>query len=375
MTRQTIGRLARSTLGFGGVLLALAACGTTKDTRTAADTAAGDVSMKTDQMAAPATMAQPNTQMQAVLDQLAALGPKPIPTLTAPEARKQPTPADAAKKELAKEGKPTAPDPAVASTDRTITTSTGTLPVRIYTPKSGAGPWPVVVYYHGGGWVIANKEVYDGGARALSKMANAVVVSVDYRQGPEHKFPAAHDDAVAAYEWALKNAASIKGDPSKVALAGESAGGGLAVATAIAARDRKLQMPVAVISVYPIAGTDTMTASYIENAEAKPLSRALMSWFFDKYLNGPQDRADPRVNLVAADLHGLPPTTIINAQIDPLRSDGELLAKKLDAAGVDVQQKTYEGVTHEFFGMGTVVDNAMAAEQMAADALKKAFGS
>jgi acetyl esterase/lipase len=331
--------------------------------------------MKTDQMEAPAAMAQPNTQMQGVLDQLAALGPKPIPTLTAVEARKQPTPADAAKKELAKEGKPTAPDPTVASTDRTITTSTGTLAVRVYTPKSGVGPWPVVVYYHGGGWVIANKDVYDGGARALSKMANAVVVSVDYRQGPEHKFPAAHDDAVAAYEWALKNAASIKGEPSKVALAGESAGGGLAIATAIAARDRKLQMPVAVISVYPIAGTDTTTESYVENAEAKPLNRAMMSWFFEKYLNGPQDRADVRVNLVAADLHGLPPTTIINAQIDPLRSDGETLAKKLEAAGVDVQQKTYDGVTHEFFGMGKVVDNAMAAEQMAADALKKAFGS
>jgi acetyl esterase/lipase len=176
--------------------------------------------MKTDQMEAPAAMAQPNTQMQGVLDQLTALGPKPIPTLTAVEARKQPTPADAAKKELAKEGKPTAPDPTVASTDRAITTSTGTLAVRVYTPKSGVGPWPVVVYYHGGGWVIANKDVYDGGARALSKMANAVVVSVDYRQGPEHKFPAAHDDAVAAYEWALKNAASIKGEPSKVALAG-----------------------------------------------------------------------------------------------------------------------------------------------------------
>jgi acetyl esterase len=233
----------------------------------------------------------------------------------------------------------------------------------------------VVVYYHGGGWVIANKAVYDGGARALSKLSNAVVVSVDYRQGPEHRFPAAHDDAIATYEWALQNAASFKGDPSRVALAGESAGGGLAVATAIAARDRTLQMPVAIVSVYPIAGTDTTTPSYVENAEAKPLSRAAMSWFFDNYLTGPQDRSNPRVNLVAADLHGLPPTTIINAQIDPLRSEGEVLAQRLRAAGVDVQQKTYDGVTHEFFGMGMVVDKAMDAEQMAAAALKKAFGA
>ena len=331
--------------------------------------------MKTNTMTEPRPMAQPNAPMQAVLDQLAALGPKPIPQLTAAEARQQPTPADAAAKELARQGKSTAPDPAVASSDRTIATATGTLPVRIYTPKTGAGPWPVVVYYHGGGWVIADKQVYDGGARALSKLANAVVVSVDYRQGPEHRFPAAHDDAIATYEWAVKNAASIEGDATKMALAGESAGGGLAVATAIAARDRKMPMPLAIVSVYPIAGTDTTTPSYVENAAAKPLDRAMMSWFFDNYLNGPQDRADPRVNLVAAELKGLPPTTIINAQIDPLRSEGEVLAQKLGAAGVEVGQKTYDAVTHEFFGMGALLGEAMAAQRMAADALKKAFGN
>ena len=330
--------------------------------------------MATSTMTAARPMAQADGQMQKVLDQLAALGGKPIATLTAAEARTQPTPADAAKAVMKKEGKPTAPDPSVHSVDRTITTSTGALPVRVYTPAQGTGPWPVVVYYHGGGWVIADKDVYDGGARALSKLANAIVVSVDYRQGPEHRFPAAHDDAFATYEWALKNAALFKGDPKKMALAGESAGGGLAVATAIAARDRKLQMPTSIVSVYPIAGTDTTTPSYVENAEAKPLNRAMMSWFFDNYLNGPQDRADPRVNLVAADLHGLPATTIINAQIDPLRSDGELLAQKLRAAGVSVQQKTYDGVTHEFFGMGGVVDKAKDAEQVAADALKRGFG-
>ena len=374
MTKDMTARLVGGALYLSTTILASACAGRNNDTRPA-DTSAGDVSMQTTGAAAPRAMARPDAQMQSVLDQLQALGPKPIPTLTAAEARKQPTPADAARKEAVKEGKSPAPDPSVASVDRTISTASGALPVRVYTPKSGSGPWPVVVYYHGGGWVIANKEVYDGGARALSKLANAVVVSVDYRQGPEHRFPAAHDDAIAAYEWTLKNAASIQGNPSKVALAGESAGGGLAVATAIAARDRKLQMPAAVVSVYPIAGTDTTTPSYVENADAKPLSRAAMSWFFENYLNGPQDRANPRVNLVAADLHGLPPTTIINAQIDPLRSDGEMLAQRLRAAGVDVQQKTYDGVTHEFFGMGTVIDKALDAEQMAAAALKRGFGT
>ena len=132
-------------------------------------------------------------------------------------------------------------------------------------------------------------------------------------------------------------------------------------------------MPLAIVSVYPIAGTDTTTSSYVENAKAKPLNRAMMSWFFDMYLRNAQDRADPRVNLVAADLNGLPPTTIINAQIDPLRADGEMLAQKLRGAGVQVAQKTYMGVTHEFFGMASVVDSAKDAEQMAADALLKAF--
>jgi len=320
-------------------------------------------------------MAQPDAQMKAVLDELGSMGGKPIAALTAQEARQQPTPTDAVKALMKKQGKSAAPDPAVKSVDKTITLSTGALSARIYTPAAGSGPFPVVVYYHGGGWVIANKDVYDGGARALSKLAGAVVVSIDYRQGPEHKFPAAHDDAYAAYEWTLANAASINGDPKKIAVAGESAGGGLAVATAIMARDKKVQMPLAIVSVYPIAGTDTTTASYVENAEAKPLNRPMMSWFFDQYLNGPQDWSNPRVDLVHANLTGLPATTIINAQIDPLRSDGEILAVRLKAAGVPTEQKTYEGVTHEFFGMGAVLDKAMAAEQMAADALRKAFGN
>ena len=349
---------------------ALAVACTSKDTMNQNTTFANEPTRTPD---ATGPMVAPNAQMQIVLNQLAALGGRPIETLSAAEARKQPTPTDAVKALLTKDGKSAARDPAVSSSDRTIPGPAGTLPVRIYTPKSGSGPFPVVVYYHGGGWVIANKDVYDGGARALSKLANAVVISVDYRQGPEHKFPAAHDDAYATYEWALKNAASINGDPRRIAVAGESAGGGLAVATAIMARDKKAQRPLAIVSVYPIAGTDTMTASYVENAKAKPLNRPMMSWFFDQYLRGPQDRANTRVNLVAADLNGLPPTTIINAQIDPLRSDGETLAQKLRAVGVPVEQKTYPGVTHEFFGMGAVVDNAKSAEQMAADALRKAF--
>ena len=137
-----------------------------------------------------------------------------------------------------------------------VQTSLGTLPgplaVRIYTP-AGSGPFPLLVYFHGGGWVLADQEVYDGGARGLAKGAQAVVVSVDYRLAPEAKFPAQHDDALATYKWAVQNAASINGDPRRLALAGESAGGNLAFATAIAARDQGLTRPAYVVAVYPIA--------------------------------------------------------------------------------------------------------------------------
>ena len=377
-------RRAMGIIGAAAVLAAVLAAACAKGDNTATtdstttSTSAGSIDSSASGMngsnnGGVKPMATPDDQMKKVLDAHAALGAKPLETLTPAQARKGPTPADAAKKVAADEGKPTAPDASVSTVDRTIPGPAGALPVRIYTPKDGTGPWPVVVYYHGGGWVIANKEVYDGGARAISKLANAVVVSVDYRQGPEHRFPAAHDDAIATYQWALKNAASIKGDPKKVALAGESAGGGLAVATAIAARDMQLQQPTAVVAVYPIASTDTNSASYQENANAKPLSKPAMEWFFKNYLNGPQDYKDPRINLVAADLKGLPPVTIINAQIDPLRTDGEMLADKIRAAGGTVQQKTYDGVAHEFFGMAAVVDKAKDAEQMAAEALKKGW--
>lgn len=321
-------------------------------------------------LTAAARLIAPTADMKAVLDAHAALGPKPLPTLTPPEARQQPTPADAVAALLKSKGRSAAPDSSVESRDRMIPGRGGEMQVRIFTPKNASGPLPLVVYYHGGGWVIADRVVYDAGARAISKHANAVVMSVDYRLAPEAKFPAAHDDALAAYRWALANAGELNADPGMVGLAGESAGGNLAVATAVAARDAKLQQPYAVVAVYPIAGTDTMTASYQEHANAKPLDRAGMSWFFDHYLRTDKDRMDPRVNLVAADLKGLPPVTIINAEIDPLLTEGEMLAKHLRTHGNNASQRTFRGVTHEFFGMGAVLAEAREANQMAGGALR-----
>ncbi|MEP7065300.1 MAG: alpha/beta hydrolase [Gemmatimonadota bacterium] len=318
-------------------------------------------------------MAKPDSDMQAVLDQLAALHGKPIETLSAAEARKQPTPTDAVKALLKKMGKPTAPPPGVTAVDRTIQGAAGPLKARVYTPTAGTKPFPVIVYYHGGGWVIATIDTYDGGARALAMGAKAIVVSVEYRKGPENKFPAAHDDAFAAYKWVMTHASQMGGDSSRMALAGESAGGGLAVATAMAVRDAKLPAPKYVLSVYPIAQPDTETASYRENAAAKPLNRPMMEWFFEQYLRSPADAKDPRIDLAGADLKGLPPTMIINAQIDPLRSDGEMLASKLKADGVMVERKVYPGVTHEFFGMGAVLAKAKDAENTGAMALADAL--
>jgi len=317
-----------------------------------------------------------DADMKAVLDAHAGLKPKPIEKLSAEEARKQPSVADAVNALLKKQGRSTDPTmlvPGVTSNDIQIDGAAGKLPARVFTP-SGAGPFPVVVYFHGGGWVIADKQVYDAGARGIAKEANAVVVSVDYRQAPENKFPAAWDDALASYKWAIANAASIKGDPKKLALAGESAGGNLAVATAIAARDAGLQAPLHVLSVYPVAQTSLNTASELENAAAKPLNRAMVKWFVDHLVRTPDDLKDTRLQLIDAKLQGLPPVTIINATIDPLRSDGEKLEDALKATQVPVERKLYTGVTHEFFGTAAVVTKAKEAQAYAGQRLKGAFG-
>jgi acetyl esterase/lipase len=312
--------------------------------------------------------------MQAVLNQLPMLGAEPIETLTPVEARIQPSAADATRAVMRQKRMSTAPDPAVTTQDLPY----GSDPMqsaRIYKPANATGaPMPVIVYYHGGGWVIADVNTYDATPRLLSKQLNAVVVSVEYRHAPEFKFPAQHNDAFAAYKWVLDNAASWGGDANKLALAGESAGGNLAVATAIYARDTNLTKPLHILSVYPIANSSMSLPSRMDSANAKPLNIAMLKWFGYYYSSTAADMQDFRLNLVKANLRGLPPTTIVNAQIDPLRSDGETLAAALKAAGGKVEQRTFPGVTHEFFGMGTVVRGAYDANQYAVGRLKAAFG-
>jgi len=316
--------------------------------------------------------------MKTVIDTLVSLGGKPVEILSAEDARRQPTPADAAKKILAERKMDGMADLGVKTRDIIITGAAGSLPARLYGVEDDASnhkPRPVVVYWHGGGFVIADLETYDSSPRAIAKFASCIVVSCHYRWAPENKFPAAHDDAFAAYQWVLANAASFGGDPTNIAVMGESAGGNLAANVAIRARDQGVQAPVYQVLVYPVAGKDMETASYVENAAAKPLNKPMMQWFVEKYLADPSQASDPRINLLAADLSGLPDATIVSAEIDPLCSEGKALSDKLTAAGSKVRHHTFKGVTHEFFGMGLIVKDAAAAEQMVAHNLKRAFGT
>jgi acetyl esterase/lipase len=378
--------MLQKTLAVGiSLLVLLTSCGdnSTTDKNTATDSTGlqseknnPEKMSKADKLtpagAKPAWGKDMTDPMTVVIEKLSSFGAPPLTTLSAPAARKQPSPADAAMGVI-KDHNILVPPDNTDTTGKDIAVAGGTIHARIYTPKTGKSIYPVIVYYHGGGWVIADLNTYGASAQGMAEQADAVVVSVAYRQAPEHKFPTAHNDCYAAYEWAVKNAASVKGDSRRIALVGESAGGNLAAAVSMMARDKKFQMPVHEVLVYPIAGYDFATASYKESDSTKPLSSGLMKWFFQKYLNSPADGKNPMISPVTANVAGLPATTIIAAEYDPLRSEGELLRDNFKKAGVAVNYKLYKGVTHEFFGMAAVLPEAKDAQGFAADELKKAF--
>lgn len=312
-------------------------------------------------------------QLQAVVDQLKSMGGKPVNTLPAAEARKQPSPADAVKALLQKQGKSAAPEPVADVQGRMIPGPGGQIPVRVYTP-SGKGPFPVIVYFHGGGWVIADLDTYDSSARALTSGAGAILVSVDYRKAPENKYPAAADDAYAATQWVMEHAKDWNGDPARVAVAGESAGGNLATVTCLMARDKKGRMPIFQLLVYPIADFDPDSASYQDSGQGPILTKDMMIWFYQQYVTDPAQARNPYVSPMQAEtLKGLPPAMVITDGFDVLRAEGMQYAAKLRKDGVHVTEKNYPAMTHEFFGMGAAVPQAKSAEQLAASQLKAAF--
>jgi len=318
---------------------------------------------------------QPDPQMQAVLDAIASLESPPLPTLSPFNARNTPGIPYWLETAAAMQGKNIAPEPVADISHVLIPREGGEILARVYTP-SGTGPFPVIVYYHGGGWVISNLDGYDNSARALTNAAGAIVVSVAYRQAPENPYPAAADDAFTAYCWVVENAASLGGDSSQVAVAGESAGGNLATVTAMKARDWGFQMPVHQLLVYPVTNYAFDTESYQTYANAVPLDKASMMWFWGHYLANEEDGDHPYASpLRAEDLSGMPATTVILAEIDPLQSEGMAYAHRLMDAGVPTTLHLYEGVTHEFFGMGALVDKAKDAVATAGAELRASFGS
>jgi acetyl esterase len=323
-----------------------------------------------------------DSQIQEILDQFAQLNPLPILHLSPENARNLPTLREAAQAALAQSmGKRLqnvanpAPEPVGSIQHILIPGRLGEMLARVYTPE-GTGPYPVLVYFHGGGWVIANLDTYDASCRALCNGAGCVVVSVAYHQAPEYKFPAAVEDADEALQWVMANAAQINGDPARVAVGGESAGGNLAAVACLAAREQGGSMPVFQLLIYPVTNFGYDFPSYQENAHAQPLSSDMMPWFWKHYLRSGADGANPFASpLRATDLSGLPPALIITAEYDPLRDEGEAYGEKLRAAGVPVTISRYEGMVHEFFGLAGLVSKAKEAVEQAAHELKIAFAN
>ena len=312
--------------------------------------------------------------MRRVLEVLESLGGKPIEDCTPEEARAQPTPADAVLQIMKADG--LEPITGVDTEDIQIPMPHGSNPARVYRPAGavGLGPQPVILYFHGGGWVIADLDTYDATPRSLAVVGGDYSCACLLRQAPEHKFPAAHDDANATYEWLLTNARVLGMDAERIAIVGESAGANLALNVSRHAAREGLGLPRYQVLVYPVAANDLHSPSYHQNSNAKPLSRPMMRWFIEHVTTSPTDVNDPRINLAESDLSGLPPTLVVTAGIDPLRSDGSKLVQALQSAAVPVEHHDYAGVTHEFFGMAAVVNAARQAQAAAAENLKAALG-
>ncbi|MFB4162959.1 alpha/beta hydrolase [Alteribacillus sp. JSM 102045] len=257
--------------------------------------------------------------------------------------------------------------------NRTIPGPAGDIPVRIYTPQ-GQGPFPALVYYHGGGWVIGDLDGVEVPCRLLTNRANCVVVSVDYRLAPEHKFPAAADDAFAAAKWVVGNASTIQVDAERVAVGGDSAGGNLAAVVAQMARDKGGPSICFQMLVYPVTNHSYETDSYHENADGYFLTKDSMVWFWNHYLRDETDGKNLYVSpLLAENLSGLPPALVLTAEYDPLRDEGEAYAERLKNAGVPVEVTRYSGMIHGFFWMPGVLQQGKQAIEQSANALIKVF--
>jgi acetyl esterase len=300
-------------------------------------------------------------QIQALLDLRAKL--PALHTLSVKDARAQ----------MAARDIPGLRKPQVASVvNRDMQGPGGSLRLRIYTPM-GENPFPLMVFFHGSGFVVCDLDTHDGLCRNLCAGTGCVVVSVDYRLAPEHKFPAAPDDCLAATRWVAANASALGGDSGRIIVAGDSAGGNLAAVTALRARDEGGPKLIGQLLIYPVTdyyqpGAPSMT----ENAEGFGLTRDGMIWFWNHYVRSAGDGVHPHASpLRAATLAGLPPALVATAQYDPLRDEGERYADALRAAGVAVEMKRWDGMNHGFFFFPGVVDVATRAVDEACDWVRR----
>ncbi|HEY4199442.1 MAG TPA: alpha/beta hydrolase [Devosiaceae bacterium] len=323
-------------------------------------------------------MVKADADMRHVLNTLADLGGRPIESCLPAQARRQPKLTEAVKQVLAPAGRDLADDMGITTEDVSIPGPIGEIAARLYRPAAleGESKLPMILYLHGGGWVLGDLDSADPVPRILAKRTGAIVVSAHYRLGPEHKFPAAHEDSYAAWLWMLEEAEALGGDASRAAVVGEDAGGNMALNIALQARDEAMPMPVHQALIYPIVGNDMTRESYLEAMRAQPLNTPMMQWFTRHAFEARGDTADPRINLVERqDFSGLPPVTLILAELDPLRTEGEVLAQALHEQGVWVDAKTYEGVGHDFFGLGSIVTKALFAQSQVINTLNEAFST
>jgi len=291
---------------------------------------------------------------------------QPIEAMSPVEARQQ--------MEATAKSRKAEPLPVARVENRTIPGPAGPIPVRLYWPEA-TGKMPAIAYYHGGGHVIGSLDTHDLIARNLCHGVGALICSVDYRMGPEHKFPAAVDDSVAALEWLRANAASLGADPDRLGVHGDSAGANLAAVVALMARDKggpKLRLQSL---VYPVADYTLSAPSYEKYATGYGLlTRAAMQYFQQHYLRSPADAEDWRASPIKApNLAGVAPAIVVTAECDVLHDDGVNYAEALRRAGVDVEYREYPGMIHAFFGMVPVVDAAMNAQRAVWTAFNRAF--
>jgi len=303
-------------------------------------------------------------QCEALLNQMAEAGAPPPETVSVEDNR-------ALIAMIAELSGP--PEDVARVEDVNVPGPAGDIPVRVYVP-AGEGPFPTVVFFHGGGWVIGNIDSHDVPVRRLTNLVPAVVMSVDYRLAPEHPFPAAPQDCYAATVWAAENAGSYNGDGRRLAVAGDSAGGNLAAVVAQMARDQGGPPIAFQLLVYPAVDARMTHASITENGDGYLLTKGFMEWFYGHYLAKEADADDPLASpMKASSLAGLPPALVLTAEFDPLRDEGEAYAEALKAAGGQATAKRYDGMIHGFFQLGGVVDRNNELLNDSATALRAAL--